>query len=230
MANTLTCIYCGANNPSGTNRCKACGAPIDLPVVRPVSVTTVNTNSSILPPPPISRPDTTPDQIRDALDAAPINDQLKEGLKAAGMGIGALGVGSFIARTAAEAASIAISSFLIAYFAASSGRGWLGILGGVLIGLMVGLVIKRPLGVLFSAPLGTVLGLVAGTILQSGLPGLPLPPLLGLIGGSVLAVLGGRRNSSNVVSKWYGRFRPFLGMMGGFLFALFGLLIGGIIH
>lgn len=229
-ASTLTCIYCGAKNPSGTNRCNSCGAPIEVPAVRPVSVTTVNSVSSVLPPSINTRPDSSPDQIRDALDAAPLNDQLKDGLKAAGMGIGALGVGSFIARTAAEATSIALSSFLIAYFATASNNGWLGLFGGVLIGLMVGLVVKRPLGVLFSAPLGTVLGLIAGTLLQNSLPGLPLTPLLALIGGSVLAVLGGRRNSSNVVSKWYGRFRPFLGMMGGFVFALLGVLIGGIFH
>ncbi|MBA4385024.1 MAG: hypothetical protein C0410_09830 [Anaerolinea sp.] len=225
---SLTCKYCGASNPPGTNRCLACGAPIDLPIVPPVTVTTINTPArNITPPVAAQRADTTPEQIRDAFDAAPINDQLKEGLKAAGMGIGALGVGTFFARTASEAVSIAFSSFLIGYFSSATGNKWLAIPGGLVIGLMVGLAVKRPLGVLISAPLGSILGLVAGFLLQPGLPTLPLPPLLALIGGAVLAIIGSRRNSGNVVAKWYGRFRPLLGMAGGFLFALLGFIIGG---
>src|SRR5512133_1216391 len=101
---SLTCKYCGAINPAGTDRCKACGAPIDIPAVRPVTVTTINTPPrNINPPVNAQRADTTPEQISDALDGAPINDQLKEGLKAASLGIGALGVGTFFARTASEA-------------------------------------------------------------------------------------------------------------------------------
>lgn len=231
MANaSLTCQYCAASNPAGTNRCIACGAPIELPVVPPVTVTTINTPTrNITPPANAQRADTTPEQIRDALDGAPINDKLKEGLKAAGMGIGALGVGTFFARTASEAASIAFSSFLIGYFSAATDIKWLAIPGGLVIGLMVGLAVKRPLGALFSAPLGTILGLAAGFLLQPSFPTLPLPALFALVGGALLAIIGSRRSSGNVVAKWYGRFRPLLGMAGGFLFALLGLFFAGII-
>lgn len=225
---SLTCKYCGANNPSGTDRCMACGAPIDLPVIPPVSVTVVNTPArNITPPVNVQRADTTPEQIRDAFDAAPINDQLKEGLKAAGMGVAALGVGTFFARTASEAAAIAFSAFMIGYFSSATGNKWLAIPGGLVIGLMVGLAVKRPLGALLSAPLGTLIGLGAGFLLQSSFPTLPLPPLLALIGGAFLAIIGSRRSSGNVVAKWYGRFRPLLGMAGGFVFALLGYIIGG---
>jgi hypothetical protein len=225
---SLACSYCGASNPPGTDRCIACGAPINRPVVPPVSVTMVNTPArNITPPASAQRADTTPEQIRDAFDAAPINDQLKEGLKAAGMGVGSLGVGTFFARTASEAAAIAFSAFMIGYFSSATGNRWLAIPGGLVIGLMVGLAVKRPLGALLSAPLGTLIGLAAGFLLQSSFPTLPLPPLLSLIGGALLAIIGSHRNSGNVVAKWYGRFRPLLGMAGGFMFALLGYIIGG---
>lgn len=225
---SLTCKYCGASNPPATDRCASCGAPIDIPIMPPVTVTTISTPArNIAPPVSAQRADTTNEQIRDALDAAPINDQLKEGLKAAGLGIGALGAGTFFARTASEAASIAFSTFLVGYISSATGNQWLALPGGLIIGLMVGLAVKRPLGALLSAPLGTILGLAAGFLLQSSLPTLPLPPLLALIGGALLAIIGSRRSSSNVVAKWYGRFRPFLGMAGGFLFALLGYIIGG---
>lgn len=224
---TITCKYCGASNPVGTNLCKACGAPIEIPIVPPVTVTTINTPArNIKPPVTAQRADTTPDQIRDAVDAAPINDQLKEGLKAAGLGLGTLGVGTFFARTAAEAASIAFSTFLIGYFAAVSRSALVALAGGLVIGLMVGLAVKRPIGALLSAPLGTILGVITGKLLQSSLPALPLPALLALVGGGLLAIIGSRRSSSNPVGKWYGRFRPFLGMAGGLLFALLGYAAG----
>lgn len=231
MANTsLTCKYCGSSNKPGTDRCVSCGAPIEIPIVPPVTVTTINTPPrKITPPVTAQRADTTPEQIRDAVDAAPINDTLKEGLKAAGLGVGALGVGTFVARTAAEAASIAVSTFLIGYFAGATRSGLVALGGGLLIGLMVGLAVKRPLGALLSAPLGTIAGLVAGKLLQPGLPELPLPALLGMAGGALLAILGTRRGSGNVAAKWYGRFRPFLGMAGGLFFAFIGYLFGGLI-
>ena len=228
MANAShTCVYCGASNPAGTNRCKACGAPIEIPIVPPVTVTTINTPVRIITPPVnTQRPDTTPEQIRDALDAAPINDQLKEGLKAAGLGIGALGVGTFIARTAAEATAIAFSSFTIGYYSGATHNGLIALAGGLVIGLMVGLAVKRPIGALLSAPLGVIIGLIAAKLLQPSFPALPLHALLALVVGALAAIIGSRRGSSNTIGKWYGRFRPFLGMTGGFLFAMLGYVIG----
>lgn len=222
---SLDCVYCGASNPAGTNRCRACGAPIEPPVTPPVRVTYVNT-------PPVmgsvKRPDTSPEQIRDALDAAPIDSQIKDTLKQAGAGIAGLGVGTLIARTAAEAGAIAFSSFLIAFFAAKTHSLLLGLAGGLIIGLMVGLVVKRPLAVLFSAPLGTIAGLVGGRFLQPSLPNWPVTLLLAIAGGALLGVLGGRRGTTSGPAKWYTRFRPLLGMIGGFTFALIGYAIGAI--
>ena len=223
---SIDCIYCGATNPSGTSRCVSCGAPIDIPITPPIRVTTVNTPQVVKTP--LQAADTTPEQINDALDAAPISDQLKEGLKTAGASIGALGIGAFFARTAAEACSIGLSAFLLGYFSAATRNFLLGLFGSMLIGLMVGLVTKRSLGTLLSAPLGTIAGLVASNFLQPSLPGWPLAPVLGLAGGSLLALLGGRRNTNSGIVKWYTRLRPFLGMAGGFLFALFGYAIGGL--
>jgi hypothetical protein len=225
---TLTCKYCGASNPAGTSRCVSCGAPIDLPSPTPVSVTTVTQSASASAV--SEKPDTTPQQISDALDAAPINDQLKEGLKAVGTGAATLGVGTFVARTTAEAASIALSAFLIAFFSAASRSFGLALLGGIVVGLLVGFVVKRPWAVLISAPAGTILGLVAGHFIQAGSTSSVLQPLLGMVGGGVLALIGGKGNGTNVAAKWYGRFRPFLGMMGGFLFALLGYAIGRLVY
>lgn len=223
--NSLDCVYCGASNPAGTNRCRSCGAPIEPPITPPVRVTHVNT------PPVMSgvkRPDTTPDQIRDALDAAPMDAQIKDTLKQAGAGIAGLGVGTFVARTAAEAGAIAFSAMIIGFFAARIHNLLIGMAGGLVIGLMVGLVIKRPLAVLISAPLGTVAGLIGGRFLQPYLPDWPLPLLLAIAGGALLGVLGGRRGTSNGPAKWYHRFRPLIGMAGGFVFALFGYAMGAI--
>lgn len=222
-SSSLTCRYCGAENSAGTSRCKSCGAPIEVPITPPVHVTTVNTPANPnLNATTVSRPDTTPEQIVDAIQGIPMNNSLKEGLIAAGTGIGSLGVGTFIARTAAEAASIAVSAFLVGYFAAQTSNILLGLFGGTLIGLMVGLVVKRPLAVVFSAPLGTILGLAAGYFLQSSVSSLSLPTLLGSVAGALFGVIGGKRNANNAVSKWYSRLRPFLGMAGGFVFALIG--------
>lgn len=221
---SISCIYCGASNPVGANRCVACGAPIDIPVTPPVRVTVVNTPRATVSP--VVSKDTTPEQIRDALEAAPINNSLKEGLMAAGAGLGTLGIGTFFARTAAEAASIAFSAFMVGYFAAATGNFLIAAAGGLVIGLTVGLVVKRPLAVLLSAPLGTIAGLAAGYFLQSSMPGWPLIPLLGTVGGALLGLLGGKRGSTSGVAKWYTRFRPLLGMGGGLLFAVLGYVIG----
>ena len=226
---STSCKYCGASNTPGANRCLACGAPIDLPVVPPVTVTTVKSAPSVATP--SSTKDTTPEQIRDALEAAPISPSLKEGLLAAGAGIGALGVGSFFARTTAEAGSIAISTFLVGYFSALNRSGIiLAIFGGVIIGLMVGLVVKRPWAVLLSAPIGTIAGLAAAYFLSASVPGVPLTPLLGAAGGGLLALIGGRRGNLSGVAKWYARLRPLLGMTSGFLFVLIGFGIGRLAH
>ena len=231
MANSsLTCKYCGAKNPAGTALCISCGAPIEKPAVAPVTVTTVNTpvSKASAAPAASQRTDTTPEQIRDALDAAPINDQLKEGLKAVGVGAATLGVGTFVARTASEAAAIAFSALLCGYFGSAGGHFGLGLLGGVVIGLLVGLVVKRPLAVLFSAPVGTIIGLAAGSFLQGSMSEWPLIPLMGMVGGGFFAMLGARPNRTNAAAKWYGKLRPFLGMAGGLVFALIGAVIGGL--
>jgi hypothetical protein len=193
-------------------------------VTTPVRVTVVNTPP--LTASAVASKDTTPEQIRDALEAAPINNSLKEGLLAAGAGLGTLGIGIFFARTAAEAASIAFSSFMVGYFSAAAGNFMIAAAGGLLIGLMVGSVVKRPLAVLLSAPLGTLAGLAAGYFLQSYLPGWPLIPLLGTAGGALLGLLGGKRGTMTGVAKWYTRFRPLLGVAGGLLFAVLGYVIG----
>lgn len=233
MANSsLTCNFCGAKNPAGTSRCASCGAPIEKPVVAPVTVTTVNTplSNTTTAPATFQRADTTPEQIRDALDAAPINDQLKEGLKAVGVGAATLGVGTFVARTASEAAAIAFSALLCGYFGSSGGHFSLGLLGGLVIGLLVGLVVKKPLAVLFSAPVGTIIGLAAGSLLQGSMPEWPLTPLMGMVGGGFFAMVGARPNKTNAASRWYSKLRPFLGMAGGLVFALIGSAIGGLAH
>lgn len=232
MANeTLTCVYCGAANAAGASRCKACGAPIELPVRPPVKVTQVadsNRSGFDTRPPQVTRSETTSAQVNDALEAAPISEQLKDGLKAVGAGAGLLGVGAIIARTGAEAASIALSSFLIGFFAGGTGSVLIAVGGGLLVGLAVGLVVKRWLAVMFSGPFGTVLGLAAGTFLRPALPDLPLQPLLGTAGGMLFAFLGGRRGSTGGITSWYTRLRPFLGALGGILFGLLGYLVGSI--
>lgn len=186
------------------------------------------------PTPPIPIPEVVPTTVEETLSSvisdAKTSDLLKDGVKTVGAGLGALGIWSMVYRTAAEAISIAFSSFLIGYTSGAVGSFLLAVAGGLLVGLAVGLVVKRSWLVMISAPLGTLLGMAAAYFVHSMLPEIPWSPILAAVGGSLFALLGGHRRTREGIAKWYERIRPILGMGGGFIFALLGYLLGSILH
>ena len=208
---SIICAYCVALNPAGTNRCIACGAPIDIPLTPPLRVTTVEKPSN------------------PSLDPSPVSQQLKEGLTAVGAGLGALGIWSVLFRTGAEALAIAFSAFLIGFTAGSASQALLGLGGGILVGLAVGLVVKRSWLTLISAPFGTLLGLAATYFVFLLSPSPLWSPLLATAGGVLFALLGAHRRVAGGVMNWYERVRPILGMTGGFIFAVLGYGLGSLL-
>lgn len=234
MPKPIICSYCSAVNPAGSHLCLACGAPIELPVIPPLRVTTV-ADPAVIPTPTAAvsnkpRPDTTPQQITDAVDAAPLSEELKDGLKVVGATLGTFSLGGILFKTAAEAAAIAFSSLLIGYSSGTGRHIFIAILGGIIIGFAVGSVTKRSIWVMLSAPAGTILGMLVSLAVNPLMPSLPWTPILAIAGGTLFALLGSFRRRSSGVMKWYERVRPLLGLTGGFIFTLIGYAIGSLTH
>lgn len=220
---SLTCDYCAARNPSGGTRCVACGAPLPLPKPPVTKITRVET--PVAPPPAFTPP------------AEPIGEELKKAAGAIGSTIGALSIGTYLLRTAAEAVAIAVSAFIIGLNAGSAptnlGNNTLFILlaagGGGLIGLCVGLVSKRVVWTLLSAPFGALLGTVAAIFLGLNQPRQPWMAVFTLGGAVLFALLGSYRSSGGLI-PCYQRIRPFLGLVGGLVFGLLGYAAGFKVH
>jgi hypothetical protein len=216
---SLTCDYCASHNPIGETRCVACGAPLPLPSPPVTKITRVET--PITPPPAFSTP------------AEPIGEELKKAAGAIGSTIGALSIGTYLLRTAAEAVAIAVSAFIIGLNAGSAPTNLhgntlyflLALGGGGLVGLCIGLVSKRVVWTLLSAPFGALLGTVAAIFLQLNQPRQPWMAIFALGGAVLLALLGSYRSSGGLI-PCYQRLRPFLGLAGGLVFGLLGYAAG----
>jgi hypothetical protein len=221
-SNRITCAFCATLNTATTGNCFACGAPLELPKFQPVTITRVPEPAVI----PTALEDSQP-----GVPAQPIGDQVKEGLAAVGAGLGLAGIGGLLLRTLAEALAIAGAAIIIGFAAGSAADGvasfaWIALAGGALVGLSVGLVIKRSMFVLFSAPFGALGGVLLAMLFGLNTPGSVWLPLCATAAACVLAILGGRRNTSAGVFRVYQRIRPWLGLAGGVLFALIGYGIG----
>lgn len=214
---SITCEHCAALNPAEGSLCIACGAPLPRLVTSPMKVTVVDEHAAI------------PEPVTPSIENQPLSQQLKEGAAVVGSSLGALGIGSLLLRTGAEALAIAFSAFLVGFLSAQTRSLLIGLAGGALIGLAVGSVTKRSFIVLLTAPVGTLLGMGASYLLRRAIPGLlPLIPwtaILAAAGGAVLGSVGGYRARGGIMS-WYQRLRPYLGIAGGVLFALFGFALG----
>jgi len=167
----------------------------------------------------------------------PLKEQLKQGVAAVGAGLGLAGVGGILVRTLAEALAILLAAIMVGF---NAGRvtpfpnGWFLFLllaagGGAAVGLAVGSVTKRGIFALFSAPFGALLGIGAAYALKLTALRTPWLPLFTIAGACLLALLGGRPNSSALFAK-YQRVRPLLGSLGGILFGLIGFGVGWIVH
>lgn len=216
----VQCEYCNILNPEGSKECIACGAPLPSQETIPVKVA--------VPLVEVTQPVPVP-----SVDTQAVAQQLKEGAAIVGTSLGALGIGSFILRTAAEATAIAVSAFITGINAGNSGAGLnnhtlflvLAAVGGALIGLAVGSARKRVLFALLSAPVGAILGSVLAVVLKLNISGSPWVALLSAAGASLLALFGGRRKHEGRIS-WFQRVRPVLGLIGGLLFGLLGYAAG----
>ena len=96
---SVTCEYCATLNLAGGHRCIACGAPLPVVKVLPLTVSEVET--------PIPAPEFSP--IPEVNQ--PLSQQLKEGAAVVGTGLGVLGIGGLILRTVAEASRDCRGSF-----------------------------------------------------------------------------------------------------------------------
>jgi hypothetical protein len=227
-SNQISCAYCATFNTASSSNCIACGAPIVLPRVQPVTVTNV--------PEPVIMP-TPLEASQPGVPSQPLGQQVKQGLAAVGAGLGFAGIGGLVLRTLAEALAIMTSALIIGFSAGSVcpfPDGWFVFLpiaagGGALIGLAVGSVTKRAIFVLFSATFGALLGVGVALAFKLNSPGTPWLPLFAIAGACMLALLGGRSNRTARFTR-YQRLRPLLGAIGGLLFGAIGFSAGWIVH
>ena len=216
---TITCEYCGRDQPSEPARCISCGAP--LPVPQPVQTRVTFVNE----PSPVAAPTTPAEPLVNA-------DQLKEGLAAAGAVVGSLGIGTIVLRIAAQGFAIAVASFIVGLTAGGAVAGQtrylphllIALLGGALLGVVVTLVKKRTIWTLLAAPAGTILGSLIARLLPISSASLPFSALLALAGGLLLSVLGGYRSRGSRI-PCLKVLHPIAGAMGGLLFGLLGFFV-----
>ncbi len=216
---TITCEYCGREQPSEPARCISCGAP--LPVPEPIQART----TLVYEPSPASAPVTPSEPLVNA-------DQLKEGLAAAGAVAGSLGIGTIVLRVAAQGFAIAVASFIVGITAGSAAAGLnhyiphllTALLGGVLLGVVVTLVKKRSIWTLLAAPAGTILGSLVARLLPISSQNLPFSALLALAGGLLLSVLGGNRTRGTRI-PCLKVLQPVAGAIGGLFFGWLGFVV-----
>lgn len=216
---TITCEYCGREQPSEPARCIGCGAPLPVPQPVQTRVTYVDEPSRVAAP---------------TISDEPLvnTDQLKEGLATAGAVVGSLGIGSIVLRLAAEALAISFSALIIGVNGGTYAVGlnsYAGILlaslaGGALVGVCVTLSRKRTVLTLLSAPAGALLGTVLIMLLPDPSSHFPLG-MLAAAGGAVIFALLGRRVPSKLPLRCLTALHPVLGAISGLLFALLGFYI-----
>lgn len=205
----LVCAYCNSVNEAGGKNCVACGAALP---------------AAVFPDPVAQANKISPSDVQ--LPPDPDVERLKEaGKKAEQVYSTALNAYAVLWRTLGEALAIAVAAFALGLIGGATGAAFAGLLGAALMGGVVGSVVKHYLLVAISAPLGALLG--AGVwglawALGAGPGGMVYAASLGAI---VLAWVGGRRILPGKQNIWE-RLRPFLGALGGVLFALLGVGLG----
>ncbi len=220
---TITCEYCGREQPSEPARCISCGAP--LPVPEPIQART----TIVYEPSPAGTPVTPSEPL---VNADQLGDQLKEGLAAAGAVAGSLGIGAIVLRVAAQGFAIGVASFIVGLTAGSAAAGLnrylphmlTALLGGALLGVVVTLVKKRSIWTLLAAPAGTILGSLVARLLPPFSAQFPLSALLALAGGLLFSVLGGNRTRGTRI-PCLKVLQPVAGAIGGLFFGWLGFVV-----
>jgi hypothetical protein len=210
----VTCEFCAVVNPAGQENCIACGAP--LPRIKPIV-------PAMQPKDPAEMFKLTPTRPAASQDFA---NRYLGGGQGAHLADKAQQLVSVVWRTAGEVIAIAVSGFIIGMAGGGTGLWFLGLAGAGCLGLFVGLAVKPLLFAALSAPLGTIVGLGIGFVLRT----LGVGPACIVVAASLLgiaaALIGGRIDL--LTSRGcYALLRPFLGAIGGFIFGLLGVLVGG---
>jgi len=201
----ISCEYCSVQNTTGAASCLACGAPIDYH--RPFS-----TKKGEL------KWDTQSKKPHEE-DHRIIGEKVEDAYLAA------LGTYSIAWRTAAEGIAIAVAAFIIGTAGGAAGIGFLGALGGIFVGIAVGLTQKNFYITLVSAPGGAISGLLVGSIFWVfGNP--KIFPVIVILFSVFGAIFGGRPKLVFARRNWWEKLRPFLGGLGGLIFAALGSALG----
>ncbi len=204
MTNSRVCDYCHTNNPPGSQKCEACGAPL-------ASLVTNTPQRSTPPPVQPTSPSVDPVKLSQAQEnVEKIEEVVQQGRY----------LYAILWRTVAEAFSIAVSTLLLGIIAGGIERWWLGVLAGTILGIVVGFANKPYWLAAISAPGGVIFGTLFWLpvwLISGNLPGmLASASFFGLL----TAALGSRKRPDNGWEK----IRPLLGGLGGFLFASLGSL------
>ncbi len=215
----MVCTYCNSANPHGSKTCVNCGAPL----VQGKPISESQSGSRKIPefkPRPIIKP-----RSKNTISRKNLETAQKAGKNMEKVVSGTIYIYAVFWRTLAESVVIAITALSLGIFGGSTDMVIWGILSGVIIGVAVGLAIKNYYLVLLSAPLGFILGTTIGGMLWAVGIGPKVLVFTTVSLASIFALLGSRKYPYAMRNKWE-KSRPYLGGLGGLVFALLGTLVG----
>jgi hypothetical protein len=203
----VICEYCKTRNPWESQTCLACGGPLTHPK-------------------PKSTPNVTTVDIEEPSNLEPEAVIQETTEKADEIYFTVWNTYAIAWRTLGEAIAIALCSFILGLLGGATGIVFPGILGGVLVGLAVGLTRKQFYIVLISAPAGLLLGLGFGAAIWFLGGGPQVMVYTGLVFAIIGAIIGGKSSIPFGRRNCWEKARPLLGAVGGFVFGVFGTLLG----
>jgi hypothetical protein len=209
----IPCSYCNTLNDPAAKTCIGCGAPLEAPVARPV----------VQPFQPVQQ------VIKPAQTSTPFGATESQKLQDGAQQIEKLYAGATsVYRTAwsvtGDAIAIAMVAFALGLIGGATGMGVWGVLGAMLVGLVIGYAEQSFWLTVVAAPVAALIGAGGWAILWAagaGPKGMVFTTTLMVCIG---ALIGSRRRITSLGCS--AAVRPMLGAMGGFFFALLGLVIG----
>jgi len=215
------CTYCNTLNDPAAKTCVGCGAPLEAPPAQQTYPPQRTQQSFQSPPAQASRAGSTfnPTDSQRLQDGAQQVERLYAGASRA-------------YRTAwsvtGDAIAIAVVAFALGMIGGATGMGFWGIAGAALVGLIIGYAEQSFWLTVIAAPVATLVGIAAWALAWAAGAG-PRGMVFTATGLACIAALIGSRRRTTPMGCG-GTVRPVLGALGGFVFALVGLLVGLAIH